>query len=58
MKSIYHEEGREEGREEGKLEQAKIMAINAIQEGLTDSIIAKLTGLTLEAIQELRTEVS
>ena len=58
VKSIYHEEGREEGREEGKLEQAKIMAINAIQEGLTDSIIAKLTGLTLEAIQELRTEVS
>jgi PD-(D/E)XK nuclease family transposase len=62
VRSIYREEGfqdgvkdgKVEGKIEGKHEQAVLMATTAIQEGFDDSIIAKLTGLTVEEIQEIR----
>jgi predicted transposase/invertase (TIGR01784 family) len=47
-------EGEAKGRIEGKIE-GKIEVIqNAIQEGLSDQMIVKLTGLSLEEIQKIR----
>ena len=45
---------REEGRDEAKIEIAK----NAIIQGLDDNFIALITGLSLELISEIRTELS
>jgi PD-(D/E)XK nuclease family transposase len=54
VRSIYREEGFQDGVKDGVKVQAKITATTAIQEGFDDSIIVKLTGLTVEEIQEIR----
>jgi hypothetical protein len=48
VKSIYHAEGRQD-------EKADI-ALNAIHRGFDDELIAELTGLSIEKIQEIRKE--
>lgn len=50
VRSIYHKEGLEDGKREEK----KDVALNAINEGLNDSLIVKLTGLTIEQVQQIR----
>ncbi len=52
VKSIYHEEG----RLDGKIEQTKVVVINAIKEGLDDLFISKLTGLPVVEIKQIRAE--
>lgn len=60
MLDTAREEGREKGREEGEIKgeikKAISVAKNAIQEGFSDEVIVKLTGLTLEEIQRIREE--
>jgi len=48
-------EGRVEGRAEGRFEERKEIAKAALQEGLPTSMIVKLTGLSAEEIEKLRT---
>ena len=48
------DEGREEGREEGKLETAKA----ALIEGSNVEFVAKITGLPIEIIQQLKNELN
>ncbi len=47
-------EAREEGREEGKEERNIEIVEKAIIEGFDDQVIQKLTGSTIEQIDELR----
>jgi predicted transposase/invertase (TIGR01784 family) len=58
VKSIYHEEGRiegvKEGKIEGKIELSKTVALNALNKGLSDDLIAEITGLSVEEIREIR----
>ena len=49
VKSIYREEGLQDAK--------KDVAENAIREGFDDGIIAKLTGLPIEKIQQIRAEL-
>jgi len=42
----------EKGKKEGIIE----MAMNSIKEGLPTELIAKLTGLTMEEIEKLKTK--
>lgn len=56
VRSIYHEEGKIEGKLEGKIEGKIETALNAIKEGFDDSTVAKITGLSIEKIQEIRAE--
>ena len=51
-------EGRDEGRKEGRDEGIYSVARNAILNGLDNSLIASITGLTLEAIDKLRKEIA
>jgi predicted transposase/invertase (TIGR01784 family) len=48
------EEGWQEGREEGREEEKVGVAEKAIIEGFDDQVIQKLTGLSIEQIDELR----
>ena len=57
VKSIYKEEGRQEGRKEGRQDEKVEIAKNLINEGFEDRIIVKSTGLIIEIIQDLRTEI-
>ena len=54
VRSIYHDEGFQDGRKDGKLEGKIEVVINAIQTGFDNSVIAQLTGLSTEEIQEIR----
>lgn len=49
---------RNEGKEEGKRESQIEVAKNSIQEGFDNEVIAKITGLSIEAIEELRKELN
>ncbi|TGN99922.1 hypothetical protein PN36_31785 [Candidatus Thiomargarita nelsonii] len=49
----FVEEGREEGREEGILKQQRETVLQAREMGLDEMAIAKLTGLTAQAIKEI-----
>jgi len=51
-KRIYREEGREEGRNDSKVEIAK----NLLVEGSSKELINKVTGLSLEEIENLQKE--
>lgn len=46
--------GEAKGRAEGRAELQEFTALNMIAEGFEDALIAKLTGLSIEAIQQLR----
>jgi predicted transposase/invertase (TIGR01784 family) len=50
------EKGLEKGLEQGKLQEKIVIAKNAIKKGLDNSVIAELTGLSLEEVEFLRTE--
>ena len=54
IKNTYHEKGKIEGKIEGKLEEKIKIAKNAIKEGLPTELIIKLTGLSLQEIQNLQ----
>ena len=53
----YEQKGREEGREEGIEEGIKKTAINLLKMGMSDSIVAEGTGLTLDIIKELKKRI-
>ena len=53
----YEQKGREEGREEGIEEGIKKTAINLLKMGMSDSIVAEGTGLTLDIIKELKKQI-
>jgi predicted transposase/invertase (TIGR01784 family) len=53
-----NEDGVEKGREEGKREQAIITATRAIESGLDNSMIAQLTGLSIETVQKIADELA
>ena len=52
-KEVWWEEGREEGREEGIMEIAR----NALAEGASIEFVQKITGLDLEVIEHIQTEL-
>ena len=49
-------EGLAEGRVEGRVEASREIALNLIQLGYSDEIIAQATGLSRESILELKTK--
>ena len=53
-KGVWHDEGKEVGRHEQALETAH----NAINMGLDAEVIVKLTGITLEELENLRREIN
>lgn len=46
-------EGRQEGRQEGSDEKAREIAANLLAEGMSVDAIARITGLSLEVVQQL-----
>ena len=44
----------DEGRAEGSQEAARKIAVNLLKEGLSIKLIAKTTGLTVEEVQQLK----
>ena len=52
------EEGRSEGREEGREQTQQSIALQLIQEQISMEIIAKVTGLSLDAIEILRSQLN
>jgi predicted transposase/invertase (TIGR01784 family) len=52
-KEVWWEEGRGEGREEGIMEIAR----NALAEGASIEFVQKITGLDLEVIEHIQTEL-
>ncbi|QSJ15745.1 Rpn family recombination-promoting nuclease/putative transposase [Nostoc sp. UHCC 0702] len=56
---IYQEilaEGKAEGKAEGSQEKARQIAKNLLKEGMEIELIARVTGLTVEEIQQLQTQ--
>ncbi|WGV29192.1 Rpn family recombination-promoting nuclease/putative transposase [Halotia branconii] len=47
-------EGKEEGREEGSQQKARQIALNLLAEGMTVDAIARITGLSVEMVQQLQ----
>lgn len=47
-------EGLEKGREQGQQDKARQIAINMLQEGMPPEVIAKLTGLSIEVVEQLK----
>lgn len=48
------EEGKQEGKQEGSQEKAREIALNLIAEGMGIEAIARITGLTVEVVQQLQ----
>ena len=46
-----------EGKVEGEVEERRKIAINALREGFTPEVVARLTGLSIEEIQQLQQEM-
>lgn len=51
----YYLEGKEEGIREGKIEEKIEIALNSLKENVDIQLIAKITGLSIEEIEQLRT---
>jgi predicted transposase/invertase (TIGR01784 family) len=51
------EEGRQEGRQEGQQLALRSVAVSLLQEGVEATIIAKTTGLSIAAVEQLRQEL-
>ena len=49
----YEQKGREEGRKEG----VKKTAVNLLKMGMSDTVVAEGTGLTLDEIKELKKQI-
>ncbi|MBW4689687.1 MAG: Rpn family recombination-promoting nuclease/putative transposase [Komarekiella atlantica HA4396-MV6] len=47
-------EGKEEGREEGSQQKARQIALNLLAEGMSVDAIARITGLSVEMVQQLQ----
>ena len=52
------EEGRAAGREEGEQQKEREVVINGLAQGLDDKVIAALTGLSVEKIEEIAKEIT
>jgi predicted transposase/invertase (TIGR01784 family) len=52
------EEGKQEGRQEGIDLKGREVAIAALREGCSPELIIKLTGFSLEEIQQLRANLN
>ena len=50
--------GKTEGRTEGRTEALKITALNLLKEGAEPQFVARVTGLSLEQVKQLRTEAT
>ncbi|MGI2905908.1 hypothetical protein [Tolypothrix sp. VBCCA 56010] len=50
------DEARAEGRAEGRAEEARRVAANLLKEGISPEVVAKVTGLSTEQVQQLDTE--
>ncbi|WP_041235272.1 RpnC/YadD family protein [Dactylococcopsis salina] len=50
-------EGRREGRKEGRKEEKQAVALNLLRMGLSPEQVAQGTGLSLEKIQELQSQL-
>jgi predicted transposase/invertase (TIGR01784 family) len=50
-------EGLEEGRQEGQQLALRSVAVSLLQEGIEATIIAKTTGLSIAAVEQLRQEL-
>lgn len=48
------QEGRQEGRQEGSQQKAREIALNLIAEGMGIEAVARITGLTVEVVQQLQ----
>ena len=51
------EQGRKEGRQEGQKEEKQAVALNFLRMGLSPDQVAQGTGLSLEKIQELQSQL-
>ncbi len=51
---MIKEEGLEEGKQEGSQQKAREIALNLIAEGMGIEAIARITGLTVEVVQQLQ----
>ena len=51
-------EGREEGREKGREQTQQAIALQLVQEQISMEIIAKVTGLSIDAIEVLKSQLS
>ena len=49
-------EGRAKGIAEGRAEEVRRVAINSLKEGISVEIVARVTGLSLEQVQQLASE--
>lgn len=45
----------EESREEVREETVRLVAVNMLKEGMSIEVVAKVTGLTVEQVQQLQT---
>ncbi|AFZ45883.1 hypothetical protein PCC7418_3779 [Halothece sp. PCC 7418] len=50
-------EAKEEGRKEGRKEEKQAVALNFLRMGLSPQQVAQGTGLSLEEVQELQTQL-
>ena len=51
---LIKSEGREEGREEARQETLRQIVANLIREGMSADVIARITGLTIEQVQQFQ----
>ncbi|MEH1933390.1 MAG: hypothetical protein V7L14_06630 [Nostoc sp.] len=49
-------EGRTQGLAEGRAQEVRRVAMNLLKEGTLVEIVAKVTGLSVEQVQQLRSE--
>ncbi|MBW4506873.1 MAG: hypothetical protein KME64_10220 [Scytonematopsis contorta HA4267-MV1] len=52
--ALGREEGRVLGREEGREEKARLIALNLLNEEMSVDLIARVTRLTVEQVQQLQ----
>ena len=56
MLTVWHEEGKLEGIKEGKKEKSMEIAKRALDENMPLEMISRLTGLSVEELEELKEE--
>ncbi|MBW4687746.1 MAG: hypothetical protein KME40_22205 [Komarekiella atlantica HA4396-MV6] len=56
--SVIYQQIKTEGKEEGSQEKAHEIARNLLAEGMTVEAVARITGLSVEVVQQLQQEES
>jgi predicted transposase YdaD len=57
QESVTYQAIVQEGRDEGEGRKGREIALNLLREGLPIELVARTTGLSIEAIQQLQTEL-